>query len=60
MKAGRVIVNTAEGDLINKQALVEALDLGSSESPGLDVLHDKWACNWSSADCWNTPGPTTI
>ena len=60
MKAGRVIVNTAEGDLIGKQALVEALDFGSSDASGLDVPHNKWACNWSTAHCWNTPGPTII
>lgn len=45
MKRGVVIVNTARGDLIDEEALVDALESGHVAAAGLDVVHDEWDKN---------------
>lgn len=41
MKDGVVIINTARGDLIDSQALIQALNSGKVSAAGLDVLPDE-------------------
>lgn len=42
MKSGVVIVNTARGDLIDEEALLEALESGHVFAAGLDVIRNEW------------------
>ncbi len=42
MKPGVVLVNTARGDLMDEDALVDALESGHVSAAGLDVVHDEW------------------
>lgn len=42
MKPGSVLINTSRGDIIDEQALIEALDSGRLAAFGADVLHDEW------------------
>ena len=42
MKDDAVLVNTSRGDIIDEQALLEALQSGKLAAFGADVLHDEW------------------
>lgn len=42
MKPGVVLVNTARGDLMDEDALVDALESGHVYAAGLDVVHGEW------------------
>jgi len=42
MKPGVVLVNTARGDLLDEDALVDALESRHVSAAGLDVVHDEW------------------
>lgn len=41
MREGVILVNTGRGDLIDSEALIEALDAGKVGGAGLDVLEDE-------------------
>ncbi len=45
MKPGVVLVNTARGDVIDEDALVDALESGHVAAAGLDVVHNEWDPN---------------
>lgn len=45
MKKGVVIINTARGDLIDEDALIDALESGHVAAAGVDVVHDEWDPN---------------
>ncbi|MAE67043.1 MAG: hypothetical protein CMJ18_22510 [Phycisphaeraceae bacterium] len=45
MKRGVILVNTARGDLLDEDALVDALESGHVAAAGLDVVHGEWDPN---------------
>jgi D-3-phosphoglycerate dehydrogenase len=45
MKPGVILVNTARGDLLDEDALVDALESGHIGAAGVDVVHDEWDPN---------------
>ena len=42
MKKKAVLVNTSRGDIVDENAVLEALESGSLAAYGADVLHDEW------------------
>lgn len=42
MRPGVVLLNTARGDIIDEQAMIEALESGHIAAAGLDVFHNEW------------------
>ena len=42
MREGAVLINTSRGDVIDEQALLDALKAGRLGAFGADVLHDEW------------------
>ena len=42
MKSGAILVNASRGDIIDEEALLEALESGKIAAFGADVLHDEW------------------
>lgn len=48
MKPGGVLVNTSRGDLIDEEALLEALESGRLSAFGADVLSDEWRADMAA------------
>jgi D-3-phosphoglycerate dehydrogenase len=42
MKDGAVLVNTSRGDIIDEEALLNALETGKLAAFGADVVHNEW------------------
>jgi D-3-phosphoglycerate dehydrogenase / 2-oxoglutarate reductase len=45
MKPGVILINTARGDLIDEEAMVDALQSGHIGAAGIDVVHNEWDPN---------------
>lgn len=45
MKRGTILINTSRGDIIDEQALLDALESGRLAAFGADVLHNEWREN---------------
>lgn len=49
MKDGAVLVNTSRGDIIDEEALLNALETGKLAAFGADVIHNEWRADMNES-----------
>lgn len=49
MKTGAILVNTSRGDILDEQALLDALESGRLAAFGADVLHNEWRADMGAS-----------
>lgn len=49
MKEGAILINTSRGDIVDENALLNALESGALAAYGTDVVHDEWRPDMSES-----------